>query len=228
MERTDKIFELLKQHHIKYKNRNLYIQALTHTSYSNENNIEKDYQRLEFIGDAVFQLVSANYIFNKYPNMKEGEMTKLRISLVREESLASVGRALNIPELMLLGRGEERTRGTKSKLIADCVESLLGAIYVDLGYAEAQRIGTLLLEKIHLIKNKAAITDYKSDLQEFIQSDSREPLKYIELNETGKDNDKTFYFAVMHNGIELGRGSGKTKKEAEQHAAQQALKKLAR
>ena len=210
--------QLLRPYHILPKNPDLYLEALTHSSYANEENLEKDYQRLEFMGDAVFQIVSADMIFKKYPFMQEGEMTKLRIKLVQEVSLAQLGR-----------HGEEKSHGRdKDSLIADCVEAFLGAIYIDHGFKVAKKVALSWLNWIFKDLPDLEVNDYKSQLQELIQSDSREPLRYVEIKSLGSDNNKTFYFKVVHNGIELGRGKGKTKKEAEQFAAKEALLKVAK
>ena len=211
------------------KNPDLYLEALTHSSYANEENLEKDYQRLEFMGDAVFQIVSADMIFKKYPFMQEGEMTKLRIKLVQEVSLAQLGRHIKINTYMRLGHGEEKSHGRdKDSLIADCVEAFLGAIYIDHGFKVAKKVALSWLNWIFKDLPDLEVNDYKSQLQELIQSDSREPLRYVEIKSLGSDNNKTFYFKVVHNGIELGRGKGKTKKEAEQFAAKEALLKVAK
>lgn len=221
--------QLLRPYHILPKNPDLYLDALTHSSYANEENLEKDYQRLEFMGDAVFQIVSADMIFKKYPFMQEGEMTKLRIKLVQEVSLAQLGRHIKINTYMRLGHGEEKSHGRdKDSLIADCVEAFLGAIYIDHGFKVAKKVALSWLNWIFKDLPDLEVNDYKSQLQELIQSDSREPLRYVEIKSLGSDNNKTFYFKVVHNGIELGRGKGKTKKEAEQFAAKEALLKVAK
>lgn len=227
MEHND--FQLLSFFHIQPKNKSLYTEALTHSSYMNEGKVKKDYQRLEFMGDAVFQIVSAELIYRMHPEMQEGEMTKLRIKLVREESLAELGKEIKINEMMYLGHGEEKSSGReKSSLIADCVEAYLGAIYIDRGFKIAKMVATSWLKRILKKLKQLDVEDYKSELQECIQSESREPLQYIALKDEGKDNNKTFYFKVCHNGIELGKGKGKSKKEAEQEAAKDALSKLAK
>ncbi|CCZ84735.1 ribonuclease 3 [Firmicutes bacterium CAG:631] len=221
--------QLLRPYHILPKNPDLYLEALTHSSYANEENLGKDYQRLEFMGDAVFQIVSADMIFKKYPFMQEGEMTKLRIKLVQEVSLAQLGRHIKINTYMRLGHGEEKSHGRdKDSLIADCVEAFLGAIYIDHGFKVAKKVALSWLNWIFKDLPDLEVNDYKSQLQELIQSDSREPLRYVEIKSLGSDNNKTFYFKVVHNGIELGRGKGKTKKEAEQFAAKEALLKVAK
>ena len=130
---------------------------------------------------------------------------------------------------MRLGHGEEKSHGReKDSLIADCVEAFLGAIYIDQGFKVAKRVALSWLNWILKDLPDLEVNDYKSQLQELIQSDSREPLRYVEIKSLGSDNNKTFYFKVVHNGIELGRGKGKTKKEAEQFAAKEALLKVAK
>ena len=216
--------KLLSPFHIKVKNELYYIEALTHSSYANESlPITKDYQKLEFVGDAVFQLVSAELVYKKYPQMHEGELTKLRSKLVRTESFAKLGRELHIHEMMYLGHGEEKDRGKK-----DVVEAFIGAIFVDLGYTKARIVAKNWLNRILKEIDKEDVEDYKSQLQELIQSDSREPLRYVLLHTEGKDNNKIFYYKVTHDGITLGEGQGKSKKQAEQHAAKAALSKLAK
>ena len=222
--------ELLKQFHIKPKNENLYIEALTHSSYAHENHIEvtKDYEKLEFMGDAVFQLVSAELIYKNYPEKTEGELTKLRSKLVRTESFAKLGRELLIHEMMYLGHGEEKDRGKKDKIIENVVEAFIGAIFVDRGYKIARIVARRWLLKIISELKEDDVEDYKSELQELIQSDSREPLKYEMLKTEGKDNNKVFFYRVSHDGVVLGEGKGRSKKAAEQEAAKVALSKLAK
>lgn len=221
--------KILEEFQIIPKHKELYKEALTHSSYMNEGKYHKDYQRLEYMGDAVLQIVSAELIYRRFPQMNEGEMTKLRIRLVREESLAELGREIKINEMMFLGHGEEKSNGReKSSLIADCVEAYLGAIYIDKGFKAAKHVATNWINKIFAEFEVLDLEDYKSKLQECIQSESRDPLQYIKIKDEGRDNDKTFYFKVCHNGIELGRGKGKSIKEAEQEAAKEALSKLAK
>lgn len=221
---------LLVKYNITPKNESLYIEALTHSSYANEFHEKKykDYEKLEFMGDAVFQLISAELIYNKYPQLSEGELTKLRSKLVRTESFAMLGRELNIHEMMYLGHGEEKDRGKKDKIIENVVEAFLGAIFLDCGYQIARRVARIWLNRILSELGDEDVEDYKSSLQELIQSDSRKPLKYELVKSEGKDNDKTFYCRVIHDGITLGEGKGKSKKHAEQEAAKVALSKLAK
>lgn len=222
--------ELLKPFHIKPRNEQYYIEALTHSSYAYEvhGNKHTDYEKLEFMGDAVFQLVSAELVYKNFPDKSEGELTKLRSKLVRTESFAKLGRELNIHNMIYLGHGEEKDRGKKDKIIEDVVEAFLGAVFIDRGYKIARIVARRwLLQILNELKDDD-VEDYKSQLQELIQSDSREPLKYELLYTEGKDNNKIFYYRVTHDGVILGEGKGKSKKAAEQEAAKVALSKLAK
>lgn len=230
MEPKISYLELLKPFHIKPKNDLIYKEALTHSSYAHENhkNEARDYEKLEFMGDSVLQLVSAELLYRKYPEKEEGELTKLRSKIVRTESLAKIGRELQIHEMMYLGHGEEKDRGKKDKIIENVVEAFLGALFLDRGYKIARIVARRWLLKILSELDEEDVEDYKSQLQELIQSDSREPLSYELIHTDGKDNDKTFYYRVSHDGIILGEGKGKSKKQAEQEAAKEALSKLAK
>ena len=139
-----------------------------------------------------------------------------------------LGRELNIHEMMYLGHGEEKDRGKKEKIIENVVEAFLGAIFLDCGYQIARKVARIWLNRILSELDDEDVEDYKSSLQELIQSDSRKPLKYELIKTEGKDNDKTFYCRVIHDGITLGEGKGKSKKHAEQEAAKVALSKLAK
>lgn len=230
MEPKTSFLELLKPFNIKPRNEQIYVEALTHSSYAYEvhNNKAKDYEKLEFMGDAVFQLVSAELVYKTYPNKTEGELTKLRSKLVRTESFAKLGRELKIHEMIYLGHGEEKDRGKKDKIIEDVVEAFIGALFIDRGYEIARIVTRSWLLKILNELNEEDVEDYKSKLQELIQSDSRKPLTYELLYTEGKDNNKIFYYKVSHDGIILGEGKGKSKKAAEQEAAKVALSKLAK
>ena len=219
---------LLEPFHVKPHNEDLYVEALTHSSYSHERHETKNYEKLEFVGDAVFQIVSAEYVYKRFPQMPEGDLTKLRSKLVRTESFAMLGRELHIDDMMYLGHGEEKDRGKKDKIIEDVVEAFIGALYIDRGYKIARIVAKNWLTKIYNNLGDEDVEDYKSKLQEFIQSDSREPLHYELLRTEGKDNNKTFFYRVTHFGVILGEGNGKSKKQAEQAAAKVALSKLAK
>lgn len=230
MEPKISYLELLKPFHIKPREEIYYIEALTHSSYAHEHHESnlKHYEKLEFMGDAVFQLVSAELIYNSFPDKSEGELTKLRSKLVRTESFAKLGRELQIHEMMYLGHGEEKDRGKKDKIIEDVVEAFIGALFIDRGYKIARIVARRWLLKILSELKEDEVEDYKSELQELIQSDSREPLKYEMVKTEGKDNNKVFFYKVSHDGVVLGEGKGRSKKAAEQEAAKVALSKLAK
>lgn len=217
---------------IKYKFNNIELlrKAFTHSSYANEKHIEKydNNERLEFLGDAVLELVISDYIFKNYPHMPEGELTKLRAGTVCEGSLAERARDISLSDYIMLGKGEETTGGRhRDSILADAFEAVIGAVYLDGGFDAARRhiLGQLesTVGRIRLALN---IIDCKTRLQEEIQKTSKEPIHYEIVGESGPDHDKLFMAAVRHEGHLLGEGRGKSKKEAEQSAALDALKKM--
>jgi len=218
---VDNLFEKLK---IKPKDRKLYETAFSHSSYVNEHKRKEDYERLEFLGDAVVDLVVADYLYSNL-TVDEGNMTKFRASYVCENALYTYSTDLGLTEYMKLGHGEqnEEKRYTKA-IVADIFEALIGAIYVDLGYATARRVALSIIIP-YIEKNETFFSDYKSALQEAVQS-HRKSVEYILLNEEGPAHDKTFTFEVRVDGIKFGEGTAKSKKEAEQEAAKTALDKL--
>ncbi|WP_058486327.1 ribonuclease III [Defluviitalea phaphyphila] len=210
-----------------FKNKNLIIEALTHSSYANENrkyNIPNN-ERLEFLGDAILELIISDFIFHKYPNMPEGELTKLRASIVCEASLANIATKMNYGDFLYLGKGEELSGGRRrTSILADAFEAVLGAIYLDGKMESAVNfINKVLIPSIETIKDNNMYMDYKTLLQEKIQKTSSIPVDYHIVNEKGPDHDKLFFVEVRHEGITLGKGEGKSKKEAEQNAAFNAL-----
>ncbi|RAK23339.1 RNAse III [Anoxybacillus vitaminiphilus] len=214
---------------IFFTNEKLLIQAFTHSSYVNEHRKRPhdDNERLEFLGDAVLELTISQYLFKKFPNMSEGELTKLRASIVCEPSLVKFANALSFGELVLLGRGEELTGGReRPALLADVFEAFIGALYLDQGMeAVVQFLEKTIFPKI----NEGAfshVMDYKSQLQELVQRDGIGVIEYTILQEKGPAHNKEFVSRVSLNGEELGIGVGRSKKEAEQQAAQMALEKL--
>ncbi|MBA2870774.1 ribonuclease-3 [Anoxybacillus calidus] len=214
---------------IFFTNEKLLIQAFTHSSYVNEHRKRphEDNERLEFLGDAVLELTISQYLFKKFPNMSEGELTKLRASIVCEPSLVKFANALSFGELVLLGRGEELTGGReRPALLADVFEAFIGALYLDQGMeAVVQFLEKTIFPKI----NEGAfshVMDYKSQLQELVQRDGIGVIEYKILQEKGPAHNKEFVSRVSLNGEELGIGVGRSKKEAEQQAAQMALEKL--
>lgn len=214
----------------QFKDISLLKKAFTHSSYANERHIEKfdNNERLEFLGDAVLELVISDYIYGMYPRMPEGELTKLRAGTVCEASLAERAAEIHISEFIMLGKGEEATGGrNRDSILADAFEAVIGAVYLDGGIDAARRhILGQLEDTVKRIRQTLNIIDCKTRLQEEIQKNSKEPIHYEIIGESGPDHDKLFTAAVSHNGSVLGEGSGKSKKEAEQSAALNALKKM--
>ena len=203
-------------------------EALTHSSYANEHRNErvKDNERLEFLGDAILDLIISDYLFKKHPEMPEGDLSKIRASIVCEASLAKVARSIGLGDYILLGKGEEMTGGReRTSILADGFEALTGALFVDGGFEQAKAflVETLIKEVEQVACIEDLYTDYKTLLQECIQKLSSEPIHYEVVGEEGPDHDKYFYVEVYHGEKKLGRGIGKSKKEAEQDAAKKAL-----
>ncbi len=213
-----------------FKDISLLKKAFTHTSIVNEKkmNIINSNQRLEFLGDAVLELCISTYIFNNYPNMLEGDMTKLRASLVCENSLASIGKRLGLHNFIVMSKGEVHTKGNlRESVVADCLEAVLGAIYLDSNFETISKIITELFKNEVVAKETTfQKLDYKTTLQEEIQSYSKTPIVYKTIDEVGPDHDKVFFVEVYHKDTLLGKGSGKSKKEAEQNSAKEALVKV--
>lgn len=213
-----------------FKNKEYLETALTHSSYAHEMGLPayKNNERQEFLGDAVLEIVVSNYIFNKYKLMPEGEMTKLRAGAVCEESLARAAREIGLGRYLLLGKGEEQTGGrNRPSILADAMEAVFGAVYLDGGIeAATDFILGILKEYIEELKNNFKTRDCKTYLQEMIQKKSKEPLVYNIVEESGLAHNKEFVSNVTHKGVALGMGKGKSKKEAEQNAAADAINKL--
>ncbi len=212
---------------INWSDPGLFYQALTHSSCAHENRHLglTHNQRLEFLGDAVLELVISEYLFRTFPHRSEGELTKLRAAVVCEPSLAKVSRELALGYCLRMGRGEERSGGReRPSILADAFEALLGAIYMDQGLEAARKV--ILQELQPVIKDVIEgrlEQDYKTELQEILQQRSPDPVNYVIIKEEGPDHDKTFTAGVIYRGKEIGRGTGHSKKEAEQHAAKEAL-----
>lgn len=218
--------ELEQQIGYHFKNQKLLREALTHSSFSNEQKINylSHYERLEFLGDAVLELIASEYLFTLYPNMTEGNLTKKRASAVCEQALAISGRQLELSKYMLFGKGEEMTGGReRDSIIADGVEAVIGAIYLD-GKMESAR-EFILRFILNDLETKQLFYDAKSILQEIVQEEKSASLVYEVIGEEGPEHNKIFTAVVSLNEIELGKGSGKTKKAAEQQAAYEALLK---
>lgn len=204
------------------------IRALTHSSFANENRNKglESNERLEFLGDSVLGMVVAEALFIRCPDMPEGKMTRLRAQLVCEESLHRVAVELNLGERMRLGKGEEQSGGRERvSILADAVEAIIAAMYLDGGISAARDfIEKYILSDLEDVFER--VTDNKTELQELIQRKSGQVLSYVHTGESGPDHDKTFTFQVTLNGETIGEGSGRTKKEAEQAAARTALRLL--
>ncbi|WML43672.1 ribonuclease III [Neobacillus sp. PS3-40] len=214
---------------IKFNNEKLLIQAFTHSSYVNEHRRKpyEDNERLEFLGDAVLELTVSQFLFKKYPMMSEGELTKLRAAIVCEPSLVLFAEDLSFGKFILLGKGEELTGGReRPALLADVFEAFIGALYLDMGIEKVLEF----LEKVIFPKINAGafshVMDFKSQLQELIQRDGTGVVEYRVLQEKGPAHNREFISLVSLNDVELGIGTGRSKKEAEQRAAQMALDKL--
>ena len=201
--------------------------ALTHSSFANERHCAESYERLEFLGDSILGLVTAEFLFACRPHLPEGRMTKLRAELVCENSLHQTALGLELGRYMRLGRGEERSGGReRPSILADMVEALIAALYLDGGIDVARRF---ILERV---LNDAQIgeahrsVDYKTELQELVQRQPGRSVVYELIGESGPDHDKRFRFRVSVSGVTAGEGEGRTKKEAEQMAARRALEAL--
>ncbi len=217
--------KLFKKLNIVPKELKYYTTAFLHSSYVNENHLKSDYERLEFLGDAVLELVMSDYLY-KNLNVKEGDMTKLRASYVCENALYEYSMGLELSEFIKVGHGEEIDGGRYKKVImADIFEALMGAIYLDLGFDVAKRV--ILDVTVPYIEDPKIVffSDYKSALQEFVQTEQRS-LVYEVVLESGPAHNKSFTVEVKIDDIVYGCGTAGSKKEAEQEAAHDALLKL--
>ncbi len=217
------LFEVLE---IQPHNLNLYTLAFSHSSYVNEKHLKADYERLEFLGDAVLDLVISDYLYNHY-NIQEGDMTKIRANYVCENACFTYASDLNFSKYIKVGHGEELEGGRYKKVIlADIFEAFMGAIYLDLGYEEVRRVLLKIISPYIEDRNTVFFSDYKSSLQELVQTDQRS-LHYELIEEKGPSHQKVFTMAVKIDNIVYGIGTAGSKKEAEQEAARSALEKLA-
>ena len=207
-----------------FHDRRLLEHALCHSSYANERHWDKlmNNERLEFLGDAVLELATSEFLYQNYPTMPEGEATRTRASIVCEQTLALCARDLRLGEWLRLGKGEELTGGRdRDSITSDAMEALLGAIYLDGGFANAKEFVHRFI--LNDIEHKKLFYDSKTILQEQIQSETEEPIHYELVKEEGPDHNKRFTVNVMLKEKVLGSGSGRTKKAAEQEAAYRAL-----
>lgn len=210
-----------------FRDRSIGLRALTHSSYANEHKLGRgeDYERLEFLGDAVLEMVTSRYLYDHFPDMREGEMTRFRASLVCEEALFACQRPIGISAFLRLGKGEESQGGRdNASILADVMEALIGAILLDSGVEDA----TAFIHRFILndVGDRMKITDKKTTLQEMVQGKGIGRITYRLVRTDGPEHDKTFTSAVFLDERCLGEGSGKNKKSAEQAAAEQAIRAL--
>ncbi|HHT96917.1 MAG TPA: ribonuclease III [Clostridiales bacterium] len=223
---NDHIKKLEKTFGYIFKNTNLLKKSLTHSSYANEMHINKalNNERLEFLGDAVLELITSEYVYNQNPELPEGDLTKLRASIVCEQALAYCSRELAISPYILLGKGEDITGGReRDSILSDTLEAIIGAIFLDGGFANAKEF--IINNIFKNIDNKELFFDSKTILQEYVQAEFKSEIEYRLIAEEGPDHDKVFIITALVNNKEVGRGKGKTKKAAEQEAAHEAFSK---
>lgn len=209
----------------KFSNKKYLGIALTHSSCSNESNGRlKSYERLEFLGDSVLGIITSDYIFRNCPEFPEGELSKLRASLVCEKTLCEFSKTLNLGEYIKFSKGEKRSGGDKrASILADVFESITGAIYIDGGLENAKKFVLKFIKPEIKNPHLRSTRDYKTDLQEIVQKNPEDKIEYCLVNESGPDHDKSFSVEVLLDNNVIGRGIGKSKKEAEQQAAKEAL-----
>ncbi len=220
------MIELEKFFELDFINKDLLKTALTHSSYANEHACQSN-ERLEFIGDAVLDVLMGKYLYLENEDYNEGDLTKKRAKHVCESALVEYAKACNLKKYLFLGKGEEKSHGRdRVALQADAFEALIGAVYIDKGLAETYKIFNKVVIPVMNNSQEDNFIDYKSHLQELVQSDKRS-LKYRILSESGPSHNKLFTTRVYMDEILMGEGTGKSKKEAEQNAAEMALEKLA-
>lgn len=210
-----------------FKNKDLLKNALTHTSYAYENKIES-YERLEYLGDSILEFISSKYLFENFKNLSEGEMTKVRAYAVCEDSLYKIALKHNFSDFLYLGKSEKATNTNKKAILADSVEAVIAAMYLD-----SQDINIVqdfilnnIKEQVEFASQNVGVKDYKTVLQEKLQIHGEVQIKYNIINESGPDHDKTFTAEVECDGKKLATGSGRSKKAAEMEAARKAIEQL--
>ncbi|NLN06295.1 MAG: ribonuclease III [Firmicutes bacterium] len=221
---------LAKSFHIAPRQKELYLQALTHSSYAHEHNLggNTHNERLEFLGDAVLELAVSEILYHRFPRLPEGKLTRFRAGLVCEESLARLAEKLQLGSYLRLGRGEAASGGRRRpSLLADALEALLGAIYLDQGFAAVRDVVEKLFQPLlHELEDGGLINDFKTLLQEYTQAKMGVTPEYIIVDECGPDHEKIFTAQLLLDGRSYGEGSGRSKKEAEQEAAREAYERL--
>ena len=211
----------------KFKNKSLLKQALIHKSYAYENKVESN-EKLEFLGDSILEFVSSKYIYKKYPNLREGEMTKVRATVVCEESLYKIAKLHNFSDFLYLGKSQLHTGENKRPaILADSVEAVIAAIYLDSGIQQAGKfIENNLKKEIEYATKHVGFKDYKTVLQEKLQEHGDVKIEYEITKEIGPDHNKFFEAQVKCNGKVIAKGEGKSKKDAHMHAAKKALENI--
>ena len=211
----------------RFKNKLILKNALTHTSYANENNVQSN-EKLEFLGDSILEFISSKYIYSKYPNLKEGEMTKVRADVVCEKSLYKVALKHNLSDFLYIGKSQIINDGNKRpSILADSVEAVIAAIYFDSGLEQAEKfIVENLKDYIEIATKHVGMKDHKTVLQERLQIHGDVNIKYEIIKESGPDHNKLFVAEVSCNNKKLAIGEGKTKKAAEMEAAKKALENM--
>lgn len=222
------LWQLLEKLNVPVNNRRLILNAFVHASYVNEHdNFKNDNERLEFMGDAVLQILVSEMLFKQEDKLSEGDMTLYRARLVREEALVEYSHYFGLNQYLMLGTGEEMTGGRQRDSInADLFEAFVGAVYLDTGLESARKILNEVISSDLSTIDITTITDYKTKLQEYVQSDRRESVSYEVINTKGPSNAPLFEVAVKLNGLIFGKGTGTSKKRAEQEAAKNAFEKL--
>lgn len=207
----------------EFKDRELLLTALTHSSYANEHRCQSN-ERLEFIGDSILGMVVAVHLYRSFPELPEGRMTRLRAELVCEQSLWELSVKMDFGRYLRLGKGEELSGGReRHSILADCVEAVIAALYLDGGFEVAK--GFIMEHILSDLKSRSfvSVADYKTELQELVQQKPNQSIAYVLVSESGPDHMKSFTAELRVNGEALGQGEGHTKKEAEQNAAKSAL-----
>lgn len=224
----DTIFDWLLNRKIEINNKPIVEQAFMHSSYANENKQVHDNERLEFMGDAVLEVWTSDRLYHHEPPLKEGQMTTLRAQLVCEKALATYARELKLNAYLKLGQGEEKSGGRdRDSIIADMFEAFLGALYLDQGMDAVSNILTeVVMPRLNAPEKADLMIDYKTKLQEYVQSDVRKNVSYQLVSTSGPSNNPEFEMEVVLEGIVLGKGKGNSKKRAEQEAAKDALSKM--
>ena len=209
-----------------FKNKILLKTALTHTSYAYEHKTKSN-ERLEYLGDSILEFVSSEYLFENYDNLSEGEMTKVRASAVCEDSLFEIAKEHNFSDFLYLGKSEKAMNTNKKAILADSVEAVIAAIYLDSNIIEAKRfILDNIKDKIEFASKNVGLKDYKTVLQEKLQENGEVIIKYLIINEEGPDHNKTFTAEVSCDGKVLASGTGRSKKSAEMEAARKAIEEI--